>query len=241
MTFRFRPLVGFTVFSVVMFACLMGLGVWQLERLQWKRGLIADINRNMHAAPVSIDAVISGGLSAAQYRRVALSGQFLNADEVYVFTTGFRGEPVYHVLTPLVLYDGRVFMIDRGLVPPMLRDPGLRRRGEMPGELRVVGIVRTPDRPGPFTPDPDRAHRIWFARDLNGMASVEHLKLALPVIIEADATPNPGGWPLGGQTVVNIPNNHLQYAITWFLLAGALLVIYFAYHQSRGRLSFGAG
>jgi surfeit locus 1 family protein len=57
------------------------------------------------------------------------------------------------------------------------------------------------------------------------------------VIVEVDATPNPGGWPKGGQTIVTLPNDHLQYAITWFLLAAALVVIYFAYHRARGRLT----
>ena len=60
-----------------------------------------------------------------------------------------------------------------------------------------------------------------------------------PILIEADATPNPGGWPLGGQTRVDFPNDHLQYAITWFGLALALLAVYLLYHRSQGRLSFG--
>ena len=76
---------------------------------------------------------------------------------------------------------------------------------------------------------------IWYARDLAGMAAADGVKLAAPVVIEADATPNPGGLPVGGQTVVDFPNNHLQYAITWFGLAAGLIGVYFAYHISRGR------
>ena len=69
------------------------------------------------------------------------------------------------------------------------------------------------------------------------MAAADGLHLAAPVVIEADATPNPGGWPKGGQTVVDFPNNHLSYAMTWFGLAAGLLGVYFAYHVSKGRLS----
>jgi surfeit locus 1 family protein len=239
MSFRFRPLFGFTLFMLPLFAALIGLGTWQLERLQWKLRLIADMNRNMHAAPISIDQALGTGISAGQYRRVFLSGRYANADEAYVFTTGPRGVPVYHVLTPIRLDDGRVFMIDRGLVPPALRDPSTRQAGQLQGEQRVVGILRTPDRPGPFTPVPDATLRIWYARDLAAIARSDHIKLAVPVIIEADDTRNPGGWPRGGQTAVNLPNDHLQYAITWFLLAAALAAVYFAYHRSRGRLTIG--
>ncbi len=237
MTVRFRPLFGFTLLTVPLFALLVGLGVWQLERLQWKLGLIAEMSRNMHAAPISIDQALAEGLAAVQYRRVALSGRFGNADEAYVFTTGPHGVPVYHVLTPLLLDDGRMFLIDRGLVPPALLGRSTRKKGEVEGEQNLVGILRTPDSPGPFTPAPDVAHRIWFARDLKAIAAADHVHLSAPVIIEADATPNPGGWPLGGQTIVNLPNNHLQYAITWFLLAAALAIVYLAYHRARGRLT----
>src|ERR1700691_4524369 len=107
MSFRFRPLFGFTLLMLPFFALLLGLGTWQLERLQWKLQLIADMNRNMHAAPISIDRAMAAGVSAAQYRHVDLSGQYVNADEAYVFATGPHGVPVFHVLTPLRLADGR--------------------------------------------------------------------------------------------------------------------------------------
>ncbi len=80
---------------------------------------------------------------------------------------------------------------------------------------------------------PDLAHRIWYARDVQGIAKADGVTLAAPVIIEADATPNPGGWPKGGQTVVAFRNEHLQYAITWFGLAAVLFGVYLAYHVSR--------
>jgi surfeit locus 1 family protein len=239
MTFRFRPLFGFTLLFVPLFGLLLGLGIWQLERLQWKLGLVAEISRNMRAAPIPIDQALASGSSAAQYRRVELSGHFINADEVYVFTTGPHGVAVYHVLTPLRLRDDRIFMVDRGLVPPALRDPTTREPGQLEGERQVIGILRTPDRPGLFTPAPDLAHKVWYARDLKGITATLKIGLSAPVVIEADASANPGGWPRGGQTIVNLPNDHLQYAMTWFLLAAALAIVYFAYHRAQGRLAFG--
>ncbi|HEY6578247.1 MAG TPA: SURF1 family protein [Rhizomicrobium sp.] len=240
MTLRFRPLVGFTLLCLPVFVLLVGLGVWQLERLQWKLGLIAQITRNMDATPISLNAALALGNERAQYRPVAVTGRFETAKEVYLYTTGPNGAPVYHVLAPLRLDDARVVMIDRGYVPGPLRDPRSRPGSEPRGRVHVVGIWRTPDRPGPFTPSPDPVHRVWFARDLSGISKAEQLNLAAPAILEATASANAQTWPRGGQTRVALPNDHLQYALTWFLLAAALVVVYFAYHRAQGRLEFGA-
>ena len=117
------------------------------------------------------------------------------------------------------------------------RTSSIPQRGrQLKARPSLVGVWRVPDAPGAFTPAPDQAHRIWYARDLEGIAAADHIRLAAPVVIEADATPNPGGWPKGGQTVVTFRNNHLSYAITWFGLAAGLIGVYLAYHISKGRL-----
>ena len=147
-----------------------------------------------------------------------------------------RGAPVYHVLTPFTSDAGRTYLVDRGAVPKEMLAPATRSAGQPQAALTITGIWRTPDAPGAFTPAPDTAHRIWYARDLQAIAAADHIRLAAPVVIEADATPNPGGWPRGGQTVVDLPNNHLSYAFTWFGLAAGLIGVYLAYHVSKGRL-----
>ena len=236
---RFRPLFGFTLFCLPLFVLLVGLGVWQLERLQWKLGLMAEMGRNLTAPPISLDQALQ--LRNAQYRHVRLTGLFENASEIYLYTTGPKGGAVYHVLTPIRVDGSREVMIDRGYVPAALRDPASRPGSEPKDRVTIVGIWRSPDMPGPFTPAPDLEHRTWFARDVSGMERLEHLTLAAPAILEATASPNAQTWPRGGQTRVDLPNDHLQYALTWFLLAGALVVVYFAYHRARGRLVLGSG
>lgn len=231
----FRPLPRLTLFSIPIFLVLVALGVWQLQRLHWKLGLIAEMNGHLHAPPLSLDEIVKLPAPDAQYRRVALDGRFENDSEAYVYTAGDGGLPFYHVVTPIVLDDGRVLLVDRGIVPPAFKNPATRRKGLLSGKQHVVGVWRTPDKPGFFTPTPDLVHRVWFVRDVTGIARAFRVKLAAPVIVEADATPVPGGWPKGGQTIVNLPNDHLQYALTWFLMAGALLVVFFAYHRARGR------
>jgi surfeit locus 1 family protein len=233
---RFRLLWKFTALMLPLFLGCIALGVWQLERLQWKLALVAQVNRNLHAQPIPVREALAMPPAAAQYRRVEVAGHFANSKEAYVFGTGAQGVPVFHVLTPFLLDDGRTLLVDRGIVPDRLRDPSARRAGELEGEQHIVGVWRIPDAPGLFTPSPNLARRIWYARDINGIAQAEDLKLAAPAVVEADASPNPGGWPKGGQTVVTFRNEHLQYAITWFALAAVVLGGWIVYHMAQGRL-----
>ncbi|HKU64738.1 MAG TPA: SURF1 family protein [Rhizomicrobium sp.] len=232
----FRPYPGLTVACGLLFAVLCGLGMWQLERLQWKRTLIATVNSHMAAAPVSLDEILVMNQDEAQYRRVTLNGRFDHAREAYVFTTD-RGAAVYHVLTQFTAGGGRVVMVDRGEVPKEKLNPATRASGNVDGQVHVTGVWRVPDPPGAFTPPPDTEKRIWFARDLAAIAAADHLRLAAPVVIEADSARNPGGWPRGGQTMVSFRNQHLSYAVTWFGLALCLLGVWLAYHISKGRIA----
>ena len=237
----FRPYPGATIATVILLVLLCGLGTWQLDRLQWKLALIARVNANLQAPPLTLDQILALEGEAAQYRRVTVSGRFDHAKEAYAFTTSASGEAVYHVLTPLMLADGRILLIDRGAVPESRRDPALRIAGNPQAETSVTGVWRSPDPPGAFTPAPDHARRIWYARDVAGIAAADGIRLAAPVVIDADATPNPGGWPRGGQTVVEFRNQHLSYAVTWFGLAACLLGVWLAFHISKGRLVWGRG
>ena len=236
MHLHFRPLLGLTVAAAIAFTILVGLGVWQIQRLHWKLGLIAAVDRNLTAPPISLDKALAMGTIAAQYHRVVLEGVFENDRQSYVFATDADGNPVLHVIVPFVTARGTL-LVDRGIVPYRMPAEAYRA-GEMAGPTRVVGVWRVPDAPGWFTPSPDRVRQIWYSRDVNAIAREERVFLLAPVLVEADATPNRGRWPKGGQTEVHFRNEHLQYAITWFALAAGLLVIYFAYHRARGRLRF---
>jgi len=232
----FRPYPGLTIACVLMFALLCGLGTWQVERLHWKLALIAQVDANMKAAPLPLDTVRALPRDQAQYRRVTVHGVFDHGHENYVFTTD-DGTPDYHVLTPLRTGQGWL-MVDRGAVPKDRLAPASRAAGNPTTPVTVTGVWRAPDPPGFFTPQPDRAHHVWYARDLAGMARADGITLLAPDLIEADATPNPGGLPVGGKTVVSFRNQHLSYAVTWFGLALGLLGIWLAYHISRGRIAF---
>ena len=216
-------------------AILIGLGVWQLSACN---GSWPDRHRERpHDGGAGRAGSRCWRCSAddAQYRRVALHGHFDNAKEAYVFTTDADGDAGLSCAD--AVHDRRRPHADGG--PGRGAAGEARSRHAAPPAMskarpHVVGVWRAPDAPGLFTPAPDLAHRIWYARDLAGIAAADHVSLAAPVVIEADATPNPGGWPKGGQTVVDFRNDHLHYAITWFGLAAGLLGVYLAYHHFQG-------
>lgn len=232
----FRPLFWPSLMCLLGLLVLLGLGVWQLERREWKLDLIATMDARLAAPPVTLETLEAEALREdVAYRSVVAAGRFDHAREIYWFTTGPDGAPGYHVVTPLLRTGARAVLIDRGFVPEALRDPATRPAGQVEGLATVTGHARLSDRPGPFTPSPDRARGIWYVRDVEAMAAEIGVAPSLPFFIEADATPNPGGWPLGGQTAVRLRNDHLSYAITWFSLAAALVVIYLLYHRAQGR------
>ena len=229
-----KGLAWFTLFTLAVLALLVGLGVWQLKRLAWKEGLIAAIETRAKGAPITLQEAIAVAREGRDpsYYRVRVEGSFDHAKERHLYALSNDGEPGWHVITPLNSVEGDLVLIDRGFVPDSLRDPSSRAAGQLEGDVEVTGLVRLPETPGPFTPDNDPDTNRWFWRDLSGMTYSMFPTATMdpaPFFLEAEKSDVPGGWPEGGQTRLELPNNHLQYAITWFLLAGAVVVIYLVY------------
>jgi surfeit locus 1 family protein len=238
-----KSLLGLTAFMLAALAALLGLGFWQLSRLHWKQAVIAQIETRTEGAPITLEeaeALAREGRDPS-YFRVSAEGRFHHAKEHYLYVIS-DASVGWHVITPLETADGEMVLVDRGFVPDELRDPASRPDGQIESVTTVTGLVRAPDRQALFTPDNEPAANRWFWRDLHAMSRSmfqQRIIDVAPFFLEADNTPVPGGWPEGGQTRLAIPNNHLQYAITWFLLAAALLVVYAVYLHGfyRGRKS----
>lgn len=229
-----KGLAWFTLFTLAIVALLIALGVWQLKRLAWKEGLIAEIEARAKGTPITLKEAIAVSREGRDpsYYRVHVKGSFDHAKERYLYALSDDGEPGWHVITPFDSVEGDLVLIDRGFVPDNLRDPSSRAAGQLEGEVDVTGLVRLPESPGPFTPDNEPDNNRWFWRDLSGMIHSMFPTATMdpaPFFLEAEKSDVPGGWPEGGQTRLELPNNHLQYAITWFLLAGAVVVIYLVY------------
>jgi surfeit locus 1 family protein len=226
----FRPGLAPTLITLPLVLLCLALGVWQIQRLHWKERLIAEREAALAAPPI---ATLPRSLAEARVldlRRVTARGVFMNDKEILVHAIAPDGAAGFDVLTPLreagVAAGGRVVFVDRGFVPTALKDPAARAAGQPAGTVRVAGRLLLPTAPGLFVPNnrPDRHE--WFSIDLPAMAKADGLSDVAPFYIAADAAPSPGIWPIGGTALPDLPNHHLQYAITWFSLAVAGLVIY---------------
>ena len=218
-------------------AILIGLGTWQLERLAWKNALVATIAARMAAPPAPLPARSQWrtlDLDQWRYRRVEAIGTFDHAREVRIYTlltdqNGPYGGPGYWIVAPLRLRDGGSVLVNRGFVPEAKADPATRPESHAAGETTVVGLLREPEDRNMFTPADVPEKRLFFTRDPQAIAAAMGVADAAPFTIDADATPNPGGLPQGGETRVAFPNRHLEYALTWYGLAAALVAVFAAF------------
>lgn len=225
-----RPTVAISISAGLAVMILLALGVWQVERLFWKEALIADREAQARLDPVPIPTDTKADPSMA-FRAAYAEGTFLHDQEMYLMARTNQGQVGYQVVTPLEQKDGRIVLVNRGWVPDDKRNPATRAEGQVQGHVRVTGVLRLSQSKHWAQPENDPPKNQWFYMDVPEMGRQTGADLASPYFLEADATPNPGGLPIGGQAKVNLPNNHLQYAITWFSLAGALIVIFIVYHR----------
>lgn len=214
---------------------LVSLGTWQVKRMYWKEALMADIEQRIHTGPAGIDEIerLRGSGADIEYRKVALSGVYDHTKEQHFFAT-FEGQTGYYIYTPLRLGDGHSIFINRGFVPYDMKEQSKRQLGQVAGVISVEGLARArlAAKPSSLLPENDLAKNIYYWKDWSAMGQKAGLSSAdlLPFFVDANDAANPGGWPKGGVTLIDLPNNHLQYAITWYGLALALVIVVgFAY------------
>lgn len=197
-----------------------GLGIWQLQRLGWKLALIERVEVRIHAPPVAAPGPARwAAIAEDEYRRVRLAGRFLHERETLVQAVTERGAGFW-VMTPLRDASGFTVLVNRGFVPPERRDPAGRRPADPAGDVSVTGLLRLSEPKGGFLRANDPTAGRWHSRDVAAIAQARRLEGAVaPYFVDADGAPDPGGFPVGGLTVLRFANNHLVYALTWFGLA----------------------
>ncbi|CAK6973644.1 surfeit locus protein 1 [Scomber scombrus] len=217
-----------------------GLGTWQVRRRQWKLQLIDDLRKLTTAEPIPLP-LDPNELNHLEYRRVRVRGQYDHSQELYILprsrvdpvkeareagTLSSSGETGANVITPFYCTDlGITILVNRGYVPRQKIRPETRMKGQVEGEVEVVGVVRLTEIRKPFVPNNDADKNRWHYRDLEAMS---HVTGAQPVFIDADyASTNPGG-PVGGQTRVTLRNEHMQYVVTWYGLCAATSYMWYA-------------
>jgi surfeit locus 1 family protein len=252
-----------TLLTLTGLAVLIGLGNWQMQRKAWKEELIQTIKVRSTGAPLPPERWLElecersdrvGVARSCDYAAVRLRGRFDHAGERHLFAgipgqQGGVGRPGYWIFTPFWLADREVWtVVNRGFVPHDRKNAATRTEGQVAGEVDVVGLIRTAARRGWFDGKNDRAGNVWYVRD--------PLELFAPWTADAPPVLNrraiggpdprifyvdqlapvpPGGFPLPIAARVELPNRHLEYAITWYGLAAALIGVYLAFARSRLR------
>lgn len=214
-------LIAIVAAAAILCCGLAALGTWQVRRMGWKHDLIARVEVRVRAG--AVDAPSRSDWPAMNpeadtYRHVRATGRFLPAAETLVQAVTELGAGFW-VLTPLRRADGTTILINRGFVPTDRSAKGARASADPSGEATVTGLLRMTEPGGGFLRSNDPGAGRWYSRDVAAIAAAQGLSDVAPYFIDADATPNPGGFPVGGLTVVAFHDNHLVYAITWYVLA----------------------
>lgn len=225
---------------IICTAILCGLGTWQVKRLYWKEDLIAKVETRTKLASVELDELLTSQMPEEdrQYTPVKTRGTFDHSGEVFFFTTSNRGRSGWNLHTPMLLENGKYIIINRGFIPYDMRDPKLRKAGQVEGLQEISGLLRVPEveQPNSWFPENLPEKREFYWRDFSAMSALmgrDEGREFIPLFIDADETPNAAEWPRGGTTIIAFSNNHLQYAVTWYGLALALLGVggYFLYSR----------
>jgi surfeit locus 1 family protein len=240
---RRRGVVAPLVLLAAALAVLVALGTWQLERKSWKDDLIANLDRKLAAAPVDVPARERWTRldpAADEFRRVAFPAEFLPGQEALVYSSGssLRPDvmgPGYWVFAPARLTGGSVVLVNRGFVPEGRQDPKTRSDGQPAGVVNIVGAMRWPEQRGSFTPRDEPEKGLWFARDPAAMAAARGWDSVAPFYVDQEAPPAPGGLPKVGPLKPSLPNNHAQYAVTWYGLALVILIAAAVFVRTRRR------
>jgi surfeit locus 1 family protein len=228
---------GLTLATGAAFLILIGLGTWQLQRRIEKLDYIARYEASLAALPQPLPTEPlwpSTDFSRLEHAKVEVEGHFMPLPEVHLYALlpkvqGRLGGVGWWVIMPFEMKGGGIVLVNRGFVPQEQKNPSLRPKSlALPGEQKLTGLVRLPEKKGAFTPENSPMTNEWYLRDPAAFANYDSLDPAkvAPIVID-QLTPNEGNLPQASDGKLTIANNHLQYALTWYALAFILLVIYF--------------
>ena len=224
----FRPKLIPTLFTIPALILLLSLSIWQFQRLQWKQGIIDKINQQSQVAAIELPKAVD--LPEMLYRKVSLKGKFLHEHEMHMYggSRKFKGEVGYYILTPMLLKDNRVIIVNRGWVSEKMKDKATRPKSQIKGEVEISGSIMKTEDKSLYIHDNQLEKNLWFYINLDEMRSFIKLPIENFYILAKD---DPNSMLRGQDLSVNLHNRHLGYALTWLFSAIALMLIYVIYHR----------
>jgi cytochrome oxidase assembly protein ShyY1 len=244
-----RGIAGFGIFTAVMLIGFVGLGVWQLQRRVEKHALIAALTERLAAAPIPLPPPAQwSALNPAhdEFSRVSFTATYQSRLDAMVYSSGSAvrediSGPGTWAFLPARLPDGETVAINAGFVPNMMQDRGQQDRAvaqlitQQP--VGLTGYLRFPESAGMLTPAQDRTKRLWFTRDHLAMAQALGWDKVAPFYIDLEAPVPANGIPKPGPLEIHLKDDHMQYAITWFALAGAVVIAFGVWVRAQRRQS----
>jgi cytochrome oxidase assembly protein ShyY1 len=242
-----RGIAGFGLITLAMMAVFIGLGVWQLQRRTEKHALIAALTERLATAPVPLPPPAQWSVltpARDEFRRVSFTARYAPLPDAMVYSSGSAvrrdvSGPGTWAFLPARLPSGEIVVIDAGFVENTMQDRGVQDRavarlttGE-PTEL--TGYLRFPETPGVLTPAENRTKRLWFVRDHLAIAGALGWGTVAPFYIDLEQPVPEAGIPKPGPLDVHLKDDHLQYAITWFAMAGMLPIAFGIWAKGRRR------
>lgn len=230
---RPTPLAWF--FFLGAFATTVGLGTWQVQRLAWKEGLIAEIEAAKQEAPLTAQDLPNdeAALKEKNFWPVTLTGTWNHEIEYHLAPRYYKSQLGYHLVQPLELTDKRIVFINRGWVPAAKKDISTRPHSIGVGRGKVEGLLRVGSERNPFTPENQMEKNVWFGRDVKAMADFYEVKNVLPAMVDAVGPQDKDTLPIPSDGHIKLHNQHLSYIITWYGIALAVLVIFILAHRKK--------
>ena len=227
--YEFKPRFWPTIFTIIMLGCMVSLGFWQIHRLEWKLGLIEQIETRAFMDPIKLPDDTSN-LDDLEYQSVQVTGQFNNDQEMTMYSVGPNGEPGYDLYTPFYTENGIAIIVNRGWVPERIKDQSTRPDTIENSTVTIEGLLRKPGAKLWYGPENEPENNNWYYGNLPMMAQEKGIGNPYPMYLFEARDQGDNSFPVAGRTEFNIVNNHLDYVLTWFGLAITLVVIYLVAH-----------
>ena len=215
-----KKLFLFKVFVFLFIILFCSLGTWQLYRLQWKQDLINQISEGLKSTPIRYSKNI-----VVNYQRVSLEGEYNFKNQIYLYSLNEKGQPGFDVITPFETKDKENVLVNRGWIRKELKK-NLKINSS---SSKIKGLLREKSRKNIFTPKNDLKKNIWFSINLNEIKKITGKKFSKYIVYLEDdkiEVPKPK------KITIDLPNNHLKYAITWYSISISIL-FYFLYFRKK--------
>ena len=214
----------FQLFVILFVTIFCALGTWQLYRLQWKLELISEITYGLNSSPIEYSTLIK-----KNYQRVTTKGKFDYDKQIYLYSLNDNGKPGYDVITPFRTNRNENVLINRGWIVKELKDnPSINLKNE--SEKKIIGLLREIYKPNMFKPDNDLKNNIWFSINLEDLKKATGVQFNNFVIFLED---NQSKTPLPKKISIDVPNNHLKYAITWYAISISIIFYYLYFRRKK--------